>query len=119
MCSRNWAVSVTVFSCIQTGWKQAFCPQPKDMATDHFQLEDGRTVLGLLSPGDFFGKVDFDLAYYSVAIHPAGRKFSALRFRVDSLNSLVFRLGCVPAHGCSPNYLNRRSSLCDVKGFGQ
>jgi len=70
------------------------------MATDHFQLEDGRTVLGLLSPGDFFGKLDFDQAYYSVAIHPASRKF--LRF---TFQGQLFEFTCLPFGLCTGPWL--------------
>ena len=38
---------------------------------EHFQMEDMRTALGLLRPGDWFTKVDIKDAYMHVAMHPS------------------------------------------------
>jgi len=63
---------------------------------EKFQLEDGRTALGLLSPGDFFGKLDFAQAYYSVAIHPESRCFLRFTFR-----ETLYEFRCLPFGLCT------------------
>jgi len=51
------------------------------LEVEKFQLEYGRTALGPLSPRDFFGKLYFAQAYYSVAIHPDSRRFVRFTFQ--------------------------------------
>ncbi|CAD6215479.1 GSCOCG00011218001-RA-CDS, partial [Cotesia congregata] len=46
----------------------------------HFNLEDIRSALGLISPGDYLGSMDFQDAYLIVPIYPGHRKFLRFRF---------------------------------------
>ena len=68
--------------------------------TEHFQLEDGRTAMALLSPGDFMGKIDLSNAYYSVRIHPSSRKY--LRF---TFQGHLYEFTCLPFGLCSGPYI--------------
>ena len=66
--------------------------------TEHFQMEDGRAVLSLISQGDFLGKIDLHSAYYSVSIHPASTKYLRFSFQgcLYQFNVLPFGLTSAP-----------------------
>lgn len=50
----------------------------KFIDTDHFKIEDLRTVLKLISEGDFMCTIDLKDAYLLIKIHPQSRKFLRL-----------------------------------------
>ena len=61
------------------------------VSTNHFKLEDGRTVTRLLKQECFMAKVDLKDAYYLVPIHESCQKY--LRFRI---NDTLFEFTCLP-----------------------
>lgn len=64
----------------------------------HFKLEDWKTVVRLLSPGDFMASVDLQEAYLLVPIHQDDRKFLRFRFQgqLFQFRALPFGLASAP-----------------------
>lgn len=63
----------------------------KYVKTDHFKLEDLRSVCKLLSQGSFMGTIDLKDAYFLVPIHADSRKY--LRFIFDNQ---LYEFKCLP-----------------------
>ncbi|XP_068994040.1 uncharacterized protein [Neodiprion pinetum] len=59
--------------------------------TEHFKLEDRKTVINLLSRGCFMAKIDLKDAYYSISIAESNRKF--LRFQFEGQ---LYEFTCMP-----------------------
>nr|CAH7749579.1 unnamed protein product [Callosobruchus chinensis] len=66
--------------------------------TDHFKLEDHKTVARLITPGCFLAKVDLQDAYFLVPIHRHYRKYLRFRFAncLYEYNCLCFGINCAP-----------------------
>ncbi|KYQ60121.1 Gag-Pro-Pol polyprotein, partial [Trachymyrmex zeteki] len=60
----------------------------------HFKLEDWKTVIRILSPGDFLASIDLEDAYFFIPIHEDDRKFLRFRFqdRLFQFRALPFGL---------------------------
>lgn len=63
----------------------------KFITTEHFKMEDLRTAILLLAPGDFMEKIDLESAYHSVPIHNSSTKYLRLSFQGTS-----FEFTCLP-----------------------
>lgn len=61
------------------------------VATPHFKLEDYRTVLRIITYGDFMTTIDLKDAYFTIPIHANDRKF--LRFQFDDS---IYEFVCLP-----------------------
>lgn len=59
--------------------------------TQHFKLEDGKTVQNMLSPGYFMASLDIQDAYYLIAINERDKKY--LRFRFQGK---LYQFECMP-----------------------
>lgn len=66
----------------------------------HFKLEDIRSALGLVSPGDYLGTLDLKDAYFLVPIYSKHKKF--LRFRFQGR---LYQFSVLPFGLCSSPYI--------------
>lgn len=64
----------------------------------HFKLEDWKTVIRLLSPGDFLATIDLEDAYLLLPIHPDDRRYLRFRFQnqLFQFTALLFGLASAP-----------------------
>lgn len=64
----------------------------------HFKMEDWKTVIHLLSPGDFLASIDLEDVYFFLLIHQEDRKFLRFRFqgRLFQFRALPFGLASEP-----------------------
>lgn len=64
----------------------------------HFKMEDWKTVVRLLSPGDFLASIDLEDAYLLVPIHQEHRKYLRFRFQdqIYQFAALPFGLASAP-----------------------
>ena len=63
----------------------------KFILTNHFKLEDGRTVVRLMNKGCYMAKLDLKDAYYLISVDKTSRKY--LRFRFQSK---LYEFLCLP-----------------------
>lgn len=70
----------------------------KFITTDHFKIEDLRTVLKLITKNCYMSKIDLKDAYYLIKIHPYSRKFLRFQFEQElyEFNVLPFGLSTAP-----------------------
>ena len=59
--------------------------------TNHFNLENHKTVIRLLTKDCFLASIDLTNAYYLIPIRPEDRKF--LRFRLEGV---LYEFNCLP-----------------------
>lgn len=66
--------------------------------TPHFKLEDLKTAIRLLSPGDFLASIDLEDAYLLIPIHLDDRRFLRFRFQnqLFQFTALPFGLASAP-----------------------
>lgn len=64
----------------------------------HFKLEDWKTVIRLISPGDYLASVDLEDAYLLLPVHRDDRKFLRFRFQgqLYQFKALPFGLASAP-----------------------
>lgn len=64
----------------------------------HFKIEDQKTVIRMLSPGDFLASIDLEDAYLLLPIHPEDRKYLRFRFKnqLFQVTALPFGLASAP-----------------------
>ncbi|XP_070529823.1 uncharacterized protein [Cardiocondyla obscurior] len=64
----------------------------------HFKLEDWKTAMRLLSPGDYLASIDLKDAYLTILIHEAYRKYLRFRFQghLYQFRALPFGLASAP-----------------------
>lgn len=58
---------------------------------EHFKLEDIKTAINLVSPGDFMAHIDLQDAYFLVPVHKKSRKY--LRFE---FSGKLYQFTCLP-----------------------
>lgn len=63
----------------------------KFIKTEHFKLEDGRTVTKLLGKGDFMASLDLKDAYYLIPVHESCHKYLRFKFK-----NALFEFVCLP-----------------------
>lgn len=63
----------------------------KFVQTEHFKLENRKTVVNLISKGCFLATIDLKDAFHAVSVAEADRKF--LRFR---FNNILYEYTCLP-----------------------
>ncbi|XP_070518817.1 uncharacterized protein [Cardiocondyla obscurior] len=66
----------------------------------HFKLEDIRSVLNLVSQGDYFCSIDLKDAYFLIPIYKNHKKF--LRFRFEEK---LYQFKCLPFGLCTSPYI--------------
>jgi len=66
----------------------------------HFKLKDIRSVLNLLSQGDFMSSLDLKDAYFLVPIYKGHRKFLRFKFK-----GKTFQFLCLPFGLCTSPYV--------------
>lgn len=66
----------------------------------HFELEDIRFTLNLLSPGDYMSSLDLKNAYYLVPIYKKHRKFLRFIFKRK-----IYQFLCLPFGLCTSPYV--------------
>lgn len=59
--------------------------------SEHFKLEDRKTVINFLSEGCFMAKIDLKAAYYSIPIAESDQKFSSIQFEGQ-----LYEFTCIP-----------------------
>lgn len=64
----------------------------------HFKLENWKTVVQLLSPGDFLASIDIQDAYLHIPIYPEDRRYLRFRFQgqLYQFRALPFGLASAP-----------------------
>lgn len=72
----------------------------KFIETNHFKLEDLRTAVKLIFPGDFMASIDLEDAYYTVPIHKNSRKYLRFQF-LDT----IFEFVCLPFGLCTSPFI--------------
>lgn len=72
----------------------------KFIKTDHFKMEDLRTVLKLITKDCFMSKIDLKDAYYFVKIHENSKKY--LRFQFDQK---LYEFNVLPFGLCTAPYI--------------
>jgi len=65
----------------------------KFIVAPHFKMENWKTVVSLLSPGDFLATLDLEDAYLLLPIHQNDRKFLRFRFRGQLFEFRVLPFG--------------------------
>lgn len=70
----------------------------KYILAPHFKMENWKTVVRLISPGDFLASVDLEDAYLLVPIHQEHRKYLRFRFQdqIYQFTALPFGLASAP-----------------------
>lgn len=63
----------------------------------HFKLEDWKTVIRLLSPGDFLASLDLQDAYFLIPVCPEDRKFLHFRFQGQLFQFRILPFGLASA----------------------
>lgn len=72
--------------------------------TQHFKLEDLRTVLNIISKDYFSATIDLKDAYFLIKIHPESRKY--LRFILeDEYNTQMFEFNVLPFGLCTAPFI--------------
>lgn len=68
------------------------------ITTEHFKIEDLRTVLKLITKDCFMTKIDLKDAYYLIKVHPNSRKYLRFQFKQElyEFNVLPFGLSTAP-----------------------
>lgn len=75
-------------------------PLNKFIKTDHFKMEDIKTVRKIISQGSYMATLDIRDAYFLIPIHKGSRKF--LRFMWEEE---IFEFQCLPFGLCSAPWL--------------
>jgi len=87
------------------------------VTTQHFKLEDWKTVIRLISPNDFLATIDLVDAYLLLPIHQEDRKFLRFRFREQLFQFRVFPFGLASAPYIFTKILRPVLHFLREKGF--
>lgn len=85
--------------------------------TEHFKIEDGRTVVNLLSRGDFLATIDLESAYFLVPIHEESRKYLRFIFKEQMFEFVCLPFGLNVAPYVFTKILKPVMSFLRVQGF--
>nr|XP_012232431.1 PREDICTED: uncharacterized protein LOC105678035 [Linepithema humile] len=83
----------------------------------HFKMEDWKTVIRLISPGDYLASIDLEDAYLLVPVHQNDRKFLRFRFLGQLYQFRVLPFGLASAPYIFTKILRPVAYFLRVKGF--
>ncbi|XP_067208433.1 uncharacterized protein [Linepithema humile] len=102
------------------GWRSIL--NPKDLnrfiCAPHFKMEDWKTVIRLISPGDYLASIDLEDAYLRVPVHQNDRKFLSFRFLGHLYQFRVLPFGLASAPYICTKILRPVAYFLRVKSFG-
>lgn len=87
------------------------------IVASHFKLDDWKTIVRLLSPGDFMASVDLQEVYLLVPIHQDDRKFLRFRFQGQLFQFRALPFGLTSAPYIFSKILKLVLSTLREKGF--
>jgi len=85
--------------------------------TQHFKIEDWKTVIRLISPNDFLATIDLEDAYLLLPIHQDDRRFLRFRFRGQLFQFRVLPFGLASAPYIFTKILKPVLHFLREKGF--